>query len=83
MQIEIFTVCEYAFEAAGKLSIVQAYNDLVAPGVPAVHESLYVVIRMRFDGSELAGLAMEIRIADEDGQSIAAITAQRGAIVNG
>ena len=49
MRVEIFTLCDFAQESGGKLTIVGTFDTIIARNFPCIHPQLSVVIRLRFD----------------------------------
>jgi hypothetical protein len=49
MRVEMFTLCDFAQECGGKLTVVGTFDTLIARNFPCIHPQLSVVIRIRFD----------------------------------
>ncbi|MDR1788446.1 MAG: hypothetical protein LBR16_08380 [Treponema sp.] len=67
MKIEMFTFCDFAQENGGKLTIVGTYDSVMAKKFPCFHQSLTVVIRVRFDLWEFGQHTFIIETKDMDG----------------
>lgn len=63
MEIEIFTLCDYATDNAGKLTIVGTFDNITTPSLP-VMQQLGIAIRLRFSGNQAGNHAMELKITD-------------------
>ncbi|GAB6391262.1 MAG: hypothetical protein MdMp014T_0635 [Treponematales bacterium] len=68
MKIEIFTFCDFAQESAGKLTIVGAFDTILAKNFPCAHQQLSVVIRIRFDIWEFTTHSFRIETRDLNGE---------------
>jgi hypothetical protein len=68
VKAEIFTFCDFAQEAGGKLTIVGTFDTIIARNFPCVHPQLSVVIRLRFDIWEFAQHNFRIETVDLDGE---------------
>lgn len=69
MKTELFTLCDFAQENSGKLTIVGTFDTIVSGTFPCVHPSLSVVIRMRFDIWEFGTHSFRIESRDLDGEA--------------
>jgi hypothetical protein len=54
MKAEVFTLCDFAQEAGGKLTVVGTFDTIISRTFPCVHPHLSVVARLRFDLWEFA-----------------------------
>ncbi len=70
MKIELFTLCDFAQENGGKLTVVGTFDTIVAREFPCVHPLLSVVIRMRFDLWEFGTHEFRVESRDLDGNTI-------------
>ncbi|MDR0451684.1 MAG: hypothetical protein LBH15_01415 [Treponema sp.] len=68
MKTEIFTLCDFAQENGGKLTIVGTFDTIIARNFPCVHPQLSVVIRLRFDLWEFANHSFRVETRDLDGE---------------
>jgi hypothetical protein len=68
MKIELFTLCDFAQENGGKLTIVGTFDTIISRNFPCVHPQLSVAIRIRFDLWEFAGHSFRIETRDLDGE---------------
>lgn len=70
MQIEIFTLCEYAATVQDKLTIVNAFTTFYTPDVPAECYHCYLALRVRFEDADVGTHTFDTRIIDGDGQRL-------------
>ena len=68
MKLELFTLCDYAADYGGKLSIIGIFDTLWAKQVPAIHPQCSVAAKMRFEKIEEGRKLVKISIADDDGK---------------
>ena len=68
MKTELFTLCDFAQENGGKLTIVGTFDTIIARSFPCVHPHLSIVIRMRFDLWEFGNHVFRIETRDLDGK---------------
>jgi hypothetical protein len=74
MQVVLFLAADYAVkEESGKLNVLGIFNQVYAPNFPAIHHSMYLVIRL------VTGLGefndnhdMKIIFVDSDGNELIA-----------
>ncbi len=66
MKTELFTICDFAQEQGGKLTIVGTYDTIVSRSFPCVHPQLSVVIRIRFDLWEFGTHSFRVETRDLD-----------------
>ena len=52
MEIEIFTLCDFAQDNAGKLTIVGTFDHIQPPVFPWIHPTCSIVGRIRFSDIE-------------------------------
>jgi hypothetical protein len=67
MHVDIFTLCDFAQESGGKLTIVGAFDTVFARQFPAVHPFMCLAVRLRFYIHEEGAHAMKIEFAGPDG----------------
>jgi hypothetical protein len=48
MHVDVFTLCDFAQESDGKLTVVGAFDTLFARQFPAVHPLMCLAVRLRF-----------------------------------
>jgi hypothetical protein len=70
MKVEIFTLCEFAKNEPGKLTIIGAFDTFHSAALPAVMQLGAIAIRMRFDRIEEGLKRIRFNIIDADGQLI-------------
>lgn len=69
MKIELFTLCDFAQENSGKLTIVGTFDTIVAKAFPMSHQFFTLAVRIRFDLWELGSHGFRIEARDIDGNS--------------
>ncbi len=70
MKIELFTLCDFAQENNGKLTIVGTFDTIISRNFPCVHPQLSVVIRIRFDLFEFGSHTFRIETRDLDSKTV-------------
>ena len=70
MDIEIFTLCDFAEDIRGKLVIVGTFDALNAKQLPISLPTCHVATRIRFYSGEGGKLPFEIHIKSPDGNLI-------------
>lgn len=70
MEVEAFLVCDAATDQFGKLSVLGAFDSIMAQAAPVVHPQFAIALRIRFKKSESANHPFRINIVDEDGRSV-------------
>ncbi|GAB1482409.1 hypothetical protein MASR2M78_12240 [Treponema sp.] len=70
MKVELFTLCDFAQENDGKLTIVGTFDTIVAREFPCTHPILSVVVRLRFDLWEFGSHTFRVETRDLDGESL-------------
>jgi hypothetical protein len=66
MKIELFTLCDFAQEQNGKLTVVGTFDTIIGRDFPCVHPQLFIVIRIRFDLWEFGTHSFKIETRDLD-----------------
>lgn len=83
MEIEIFTLCDYAAEGQpGKLTIVGTFDTLHCQNVPVIHPACSIALRVRMANKEAGLHDMEIRFQDPSGNEISKIQGQLNVVPN-
>ncbi|MDR1178417.1 MAG: hypothetical protein LBK64_06285 [Spirochaetaceae bacterium] len=67
MKVELFTLCDFAQENGGKLTIVGTFDTIIAREFPCVHPHLSIVIRIRYDLWEFGRHSFRIETRDLNG----------------
>lgn len=81
MEIEIFTLCDYAAEGQpGKLTVVGTFDTLHCQDVPVVHPNCSIALRVRVANKEAGEHDMEIRFRSPSGQQLSNIQGQMNVI---
>lgn len=70
MQVELFTLCDYAQDALGKLTVVGAFDALTVKSFPVVHPFMCVAARIRFPVYELGNHDVRVEIRDAAGEPL-------------
>ncbi|GMO47039.1 MAG: hypothetical protein Ta2B_28960 [Termitinemataceae bacterium] len=68
MKTELFSLCDFAQECGGKLTIVGTFDTIISRNFPCVHPQLSVVIRLRFTIGEFSRHEFRIETRDLDGE---------------
>ena len=66
MHVDIFTLCDFAQESGGKLTIVGAFDTVFARQFPAMHPFMCLAVRLRFYIHEEGSHPMKIEFAGTD-----------------
>jgi len=70
METEIFTLCDFAQDAAGKLTIVGTFDQIGSKTFPVVHPSCSLACRLRFSEKEKGAHHFRIRLVDLQGNEV-------------
>lgn len=71
MEVEIFTLCEYAHTYEGnKLTIVGTFDGIQARQFPVQHPSCSLAVKLRFADSEAGQHTLALRMVNEQGTSV-------------
>lgn len=66
MEIEIFTLADYAVDNAGKLTVVGTFDMIYTQAVPTTHPSFYVALKFRVANSEAGQHDFGIKVQAPD-----------------
>jgi hypothetical protein len=66
MEIEIFTLCDFAQDNNSKLTIVGTFDSIHSKQFPVQHPSCSVACRLRFSAKEAGEHEIRIRMIDRD-----------------
>ncbi len=72
MKIEVLTLCDFAADYGGKLSVVGLFDSIFARQVPAVHPHCCLAVKLRFDKAEAGQKQLRLTICDDDGKAVLA-----------
>lgn len=72
MEIEIFTLCDYAADNGGKLTVVGTFDNITTQSLPVIQQ-LGIAIRLRFSARQTGPHTMALKITDPAKASIANI----------
>src|SRR5215510_8168129 len=70
METEIFTLCDFAQDAGGKLTIVGTFDQIGSKTFPLVHPSCSLACRLRFSEKETGPHQFRIRLVDLKGTEV-------------
>jgi len=70
MHVDVFTLCDFAQESAGKLTVVGAFDTVYARSFPAVHPFMCLAMRLRFYIHEGGTHPIKIEFSGTDGSEI-------------
>lgn len=70
MKIDLFTVCDFAADYAGKLSVVGVFDTISSNQAPVVHPHWCVAIKLRFEKIEEGPKRLRLSISDTDGKAV-------------
>lgn len=70
MHLEIFTLCDAATVAGGKLNILGAFDTIHARSLPGVHPQCALALRIRFSRLEEGDHNVNIHLVNEDGKPV-------------
>lgn len=66
MEVEIFTLCDYANDANGKLTIVGTFDSIYCNQFPANQQICAIALRLRFSEREYGKHKVRIRLIDQN-----------------
>jgi hypothetical protein len=70
MEIEIFTLCDFAQDNSGKLTVVGTFDGINSKQFPFVQSAFCVACRLRFSEKEIGEHNMRLRFIDVGGKEI-------------
>jgi hypothetical protein len=70
MRLELFSLCDFAADYGGKLSVVGVFDNIFARQMPAVHQHCCLALKIRFDKIEEGQKRVRLTISDDDGKPI-------------
>ena len=68
MEIEIFTLSDFAQDNNSKLTIVGTFDSIKAPQYPTTHPSCYIACRLRFAAKESGDHGFKLRMINDEGK---------------
>lgn len=68
MEIEIFTLCDFAQDNNSKLTIVGTFDSIFAKQFPVQHPACAVACRLRFADKEAGDHEFKLRMTDAGGK---------------
>ena len=70
METEIFTLCDFAQDAGGKLTIVGTFDQIGSKIFPVVHPSCSLACRLRFSEKESGEHDFTLKLVDSKGKEV-------------
>src|ERR1043165_7870509 len=70
MEIEIFTICDFAQDNNSKLTVVGTFDAIYSKQFPFVQQFFCVACRLRFSEKEVGEHDMRLRFIDGSGKEI-------------
>jgi hypothetical protein len=70
MEIEIFTLCDFAQDNGGKLIIVGTFDSMQAKSFPVRHPACSIACRLRFSKKEYGPHTVTIRFIDSQNNEL-------------
>jgi hypothetical protein len=70
METEIFTLCDFAQDAGGKLTIVGTFDQIGSKTFPIVHPFCSLACRLRFSEKESGTHDFKLRLVDSKGKEV-------------
>src|SRR5678815_2114453 len=70
MEIEIFTLCDFAQDNNSKLTVVGTFDSIHSKQFPFVQAGFSVACRLRFSEKETGEHHMRLRFIDVDGKEV-------------
>lgn len=70
MEIEIFTLCDFAQDNGGKLVIVGTFDSIQAKTLPVKHPNCSIACRLRFSKKEYGPHTITIRFIDQENNEL-------------
>ena len=70
MEIEIFTLCDFAQDNNGKLTVVGTFDGIHSKQFPFVQSNFSVTCRLRFSEKETGQHDMRLRFIDANGKEL-------------
>ena len=70
MKIELFAICDFAADYAGKLSVIGVFDTLFSKQTPVIHPYWCVAVKFRFEKIEEGRKNLRLSISDADGKPV-------------
>ncbi|MEA3188960.1 MAG: hypothetical protein QOD99_2790 [Chthoniobacter sp.] len=70
MELQVAALCDSAADYGGKLSLLGAFDTIVATQMPSIHPQCSVALRIVFRKEEEGAHGVRLNFVDEDGRSI-------------
>ena len=72
LRIELFSLCEAAFEKEGRLTVLRSFEAIRTPGLPTALPKAAAVARARLLPTEVEKIGFHLRLVDPDGHAVLA-----------
>jgi len=70
MEIEIFTLADFAQDNNSKLTVVGTFDAIHSRQFPAIHPSCSIACRLRFSNKEIGQHDFKLRLIDSSGKEV-------------
>jgi hypothetical protein len=70
METEIFTLCDFAQDAGGKLTIVGTFDQIGSATFPVIHPACSLACRLRFSEKESGVHDFKLKLVDASGKNV-------------
>lgn len=70
MELEIFTLADFAQDNNSKLTVVGTFDSINSKQFPVAHPACSIACRIRFGASETGGHELKLRLINEEGKEI-------------
>lgn len=70
MEIEIFTLADFAQDNNSKLTIVGTFDSIQSKQFPVAHPACSIACRLRFGVKEVGGHEFKLRLIDSEGKEM-------------
>jgi hypothetical protein len=70
MDIEIFTLCDFAEDMMGKLIIVGTFDTISAPKLPIHLPTCHIAARIRYRSGDSGKAPLELKILDPESHAV-------------
>jgi len=71
MTVELLSLCDFAQDAFGKLTVIGSFDAITVRDFPAVHPLMCIAARIRFPVYELGNHPVHVELHDADGGLLA------------
>jgi len=74
MKTEILTLCDYAQDNNGKLTIIGTFNTISSQVFPFTQNLFYIVVRVAFEKGEFGDLPLKCSINDSSNKELGSLS---------